>query len=145
MHGYPALALSLDGHHDRPFVHFETAAKLARQGLELLREQPWPVDIYFSINVPDLPIDSLKGIRYGHLQKILYETAYEERRDEDGKVVYYECGNRIPSVSEEFVFSDEYWLQQGYATITALDFDCSVHMDRDMQKMFTKQLKGDIL
>ena len=37
IHGYPALALSLDGHHDRPFIHFETAAKLARQGLECER------------------------------------------------------------------------------------------------------------
>lgn len=145
IHGYPALALSLDGHHDRPFVHFETAAKLARRGLELLRKQQWPVGMYFSINVPDLPFDALKGIRYGHLRKILYETAYEERRDEEGKLVYCECGKRIPSKAEEFVFSDEYWLQQGFATVTALDFDCSVTMDRDMQKIITKQLKGDIL
>lgn len=145
MHGYPALALSLDGHHDRPFVHFETAARLARQGLELLREHPLSAGMYYSINVPDLPLDAMKGIRYGHLQKILYETAYEERRDEEGELVYYECGNRIPSEAEEFAFSDEYWLRQGYATVTALGFDCSVPMDREMQMIITKQLKGDIL
>ena len=53
VHGYPALALSLDGRHDRPFVHFKTAAKLGRRGLDLLKRRPLPFGCYYSVNVPD--------------------------------------------------------------------------------------------
>ena len=141
VHGYPALALSLDGRHDGPFVHFETAAKLARQGLDLLRDRPLPFGGYYSINVPDLPWEDVKGIRYGHLGKVLYAAAYEERRDEAGRTVYYECGERILN-GDEPRDTDEYWLEQGFATVTALDFDCAIPLSRTDEESIIKRLKG---
>ena len=141
IHGYPALALSLDGRHDRPFVHFETAAKLARRGLALLERRPLPFGGYYSINVPDLPLEALKGVRYGHLGKVLYEAAYEERRDEKGRRVYYECGERIPN-DEEPRDTDEYWLSMGYATVTALGYDCAIPLSGTDEKDITEPLKG---
>ena len=144
IHGYPALALSLDGWHDRPFVHFETAAKLARRGLDLLRERPLPFGGYYSINVPDLPLKDVKGIRYGHLGRVLYEAAYAERRNESGETVYYECGGRIPN-GDEFRDTDEYWLARGYATVTALGFDCAIPLQGADEEEITKRLNGKVV
>ena len=144
IHGYPALALSLDGSHKRPFVHFETAARLARRGLDLLRERPLPFGSYYSINVPDLPFEELQGVRYGHLGKVLYETAYEERQGEGGELVCFECGERIPN-ADEFRDTDEYWLERGYATVTALGFDCAVPLLPADEEDITERLKGTIL
>lgn len=141
IHGYPALALSLDGHHDRPFVHFETAAKLARAGLALLSERPLPFGGYYSVNVPDLPLDEVQGVRYGRLGKVLYEAAYEPRRDEDGRLVYYECGERIRN-EDVFRDTDEYWLERGYATVTALGFDCAIPLTGAEEAGITERLKG---
>lgn len=142
MHGYPALALSLDGRHDRPFVHFETAAKLARRGLDLLKAKPLPFGAYYSINVPDLPLDEVKGIRYGRLGKILYGTTYEQQRNADGTLLLYECSKRMPS-EEGFRDTDEYWLAQGYATVTALGFDCAFPLSEAEAGEITERLKGD--
>ena len=141
IHGLPALALSLDGRHDRPFVHFDTAARLAGLGLEMLRRQPLPFGGYYSINVPDLPFDRLKGIRYAPLGLVLYEAAYELQGDEDGKRVYYECGERIPNddVPRD---TDEYWLAHGYATVTALGFDCALSLSAPERKTIDDYLKG---
>ena len=141
IHGYPALALSLDGGYDTPFVHFETAAKLARRGLELLRERPLGFGGYYSINVPDLPMERIQGIRYGHLGKVLYEAAYEERTDDAGQKVYYECGGRIPNGPQPRD-TDEYWLSQGYVTVTALHFDCAVPLDPGEETSIEERLKG---
>lgn len=143
MHGYPALALSLDGHHDRPFVHFETAARLARRGLDLLRQRPLPFGCYYSLNVPDRPLEEVKGVRYGRLGPILYEAAYEERRDEAGDLVYYECGERIPD-GDGPRDTDEYWLRQGYATVTVLGFDCAVPLLPGDEAQILEKLKGHI-
>ena len=143
IHGYPALALSLDGRHDRPFVHFETAAGLARLGLDLLLRKPLPFGGYYSINVPDLPREEVKGVRYGHMGKVLYEALYEERTDAAGRLVYYECGGRIPN-GEEFRDTDEYWLAHGYATVTALGFDCAIPLSEEEEEEITERLKGII-
>ncbi len=140
LHGFPALAVSLDGRHDRPFLHFETAAKLASRGLELLRRRPLPFGGYYSLNVPDLPMDRLRGVRYGRLGKVLYEAAYEERRDENGRTVYYECGERIPN-GDEPRDTDEYWLSLGYATVTALGFDSALPLSADEENRITEQLR----
>lgn len=141
IHGYPALALSLDGRHDRPYVHFETAAKLARRGLDLLREKPLPFGCYYSINVPDLSLQELRGIRYGRPGKVLYEAAYEERRDESGQILYYECGNRIPNPDEPRD-TDEYWLEQGYATVTALGYNCAIPLTPGEEGDIAERMRG---
>ena len=141
IHGFPALAMSLDGDHDTPFVHFETAAKLARRGLMLLKQKPLPFGGYYSINVPDLPWDKVKGVRYGHLGKVLYEAAYEEGRDEAGRTVYYECGNRIPN-EDGPRDTDEYWLSEGYATVTALGYDCALPLSGADEATILGPLKG---
>ena len=141
VHGYPALALSLDGRHDRPFAHFETAAKLGRRGLDLLKRRPLPFGCYYSVNVPDLPLDELKGVRYGHLGKVLYEAAYEARGERDGRLIYYECGGRIPN-GDGFRDTDEYWLERGYATVTALGYDCAVPLTGAEEETITAPLKG---
>lgn len=141
IHGLPALALSLDGRHDRPFVHFETAARLARFGLELLGRQPLPFGGYYSINVPDLPFGELKGIRYAPLGLVFYEAAYEVGEDEDGRRVYFECGERIPN-DDTPRDTDEYWLERGYATVTALGFDCAQRLSPEARRNIDDYLKG---
>ena len=141
IHGFPALAMSLDGDHDTPFVHFETAAKLARRGLALLQQTPLPFGGYYSINVPDLPLNEVKGVRYGHLGKVLYEAVYEERRDENGQTLYYECGNRIPN-EDRPRDTDEYWLSEGYATVTALGYDCAIPLSGADEEAILGSLRG---
>ena len=141
IHGFPALAMSLDGDHDTPFVHFETAAKLARMGLDLLIKRALPFGAYYSINVPDRPISEVKGIRYGRLGKVLYEAAYEERVDGSGQREYWECGRRIPN--EDLPRdTDEYWLEQGYATVTALGFDCAIPLSPGEEAAIAETMRG---
>ena len=144
INGLPALALSLDGQHDRPFIHFETAARLTRRGLALLLEHPLPFGGYYSINVPDLPMGAVKGIRYGRLGPVLYEAAYVEKREGDGRVAYYECGERIPN-EEGPQDTDEYWLAQGYVTISALGFDCALPLSTAEEEKITEELRGRTL
>ena len=141
IHGYPSIAVSLDGHHDHPFIHFETAAFMARRGLELLRHKPLPKGGYYSINVPDIPLHELKGIRYGHLAMIVYEPKYEERTDDFGQTVYFECGEQI-SNGDEARDTDEYWLSQGYCTVSAVHYDCAVPLSIKEEKDITTLMKG---
>ncbi len=56
--GLPAIAVSLAGSQ-----HYKTAAAVVLNILENLRAHPLPRDTILNINVPDVPIDQLRGIR----------------------------------------------------------------------------------
>ena len=56
--GLPAIAVSLDGVH-----HYPTAAEVAMKLLNNLRARPLPQDTILNINVPDLPLAQLHGLR----------------------------------------------------------------------------------
>ncbi|EFC7614925.1 RNA polymerase sigma factor RpoS [Escherichia coli] len=56
--GFPALAVSLDGH-----KHYDTAAAVTCSILRALCKEPLRTGRILNINVPDLPLDQIKGIR----------------------------------------------------------------------------------
>lgn len=56
--GLPAIAVSLDGAN-----HYSTAAAVVMRLLKNLRARPLPRDTILNINVPDLPLARLRGLR----------------------------------------------------------------------------------
>lgn len=64
--GLPAIAMSMSG--EQP-EHFPTGCDVARRLVSRLIEEPLPADTILNVNVPDLPIDELRGLkatRLGH-------------------------------------------------------------------------------
>ena len=67
--GMPAIAVSLVS---KSPEHFQTAAVVTAKFIERLQLHPLPSDQIININVPDLPLNELKGIqvtRLGHRHK----------------------------------------------------------------------------
>lgn len=90
--GLPAIAVSLVC--DQSPQHFETAARVIVELIERIRKHPLPADTILSVNVPDLPYDSLTGIevtRLGHRHK---SEPVIEMVDPRGNPVYWvgPCG-----------------------------------------------------
>jgi 5'-nucleotidase len=56
--GLPAIAVSLVLEGGQ---HFTTAAVVARRLIEHMIEHPLPADTIFNVNVPDLPLDEIRG------------------------------------------------------------------------------------
>ncbi|PAC67340.1 5'/3'-nucleotidase SurE, partial [Enterobacter cloacae] len=56
--GFPALAVSLNGH-----THYDPAAAVTCSILRALGREPLRTGRILNINVPDLPLDEIKGIR----------------------------------------------------------------------------------
>ncbi len=56
--GFPALAVSLNGHQ-----HYDTAAAITCSILRALGREPLRTGRILNINVPDLPLEQIKGIR----------------------------------------------------------------------------------
>lgn len=67
--GVPAIAVSLLGKEEK---HYQTAAAITAQIIKRIKKHPLAPDQILNINVPDLPIEQIKGIkvtRLGHRHK----------------------------------------------------------------------------
>jgi len=90
--GLPAIAVSLVCNQTPQY--FETAARVTVELIERIRKHPLPADTILSVNVPDLPYDSLTGTevtRLGHRHK---SEPVIEMTDPRGNPVYWvgPCG-----------------------------------------------------
>jgi len=67
--GLPAIAFSLadKNHHQTTHYHYETAGAVALQLVKRLRAHPLPASTILNVNVPNLPLEKLKGFEITRL------------------------------------------------------------------------------
>lgn len=112
--GYHAIAISANSH---MATNFEAAGKLAVQVIDKVYNK-LSTSIVININVPDLPEDKIKGVKFAILGNRYYDDSFYLM--EDGK--YELSGN--PSQTEDHPDdSDVAALHNDYIAITPLQFD----------------------
>ena len=115
LHGYRAMAVSS---HGRGNLRYETAGQVVRMLLE--RQDLLAVGDRFTINVnvPNLPMEDLKGITVAGLGRRIYEDEMVEGIDPRGRPYYWiGAGGEM---FEDIPDSDCYLVDQGFATVTVL-------------------------
>ncbi|WP_286235072.1 5'/3'-nucleotidase SurE [Thalassotalea sediminis] len=126
--GMPAVAVSLVGKHEN---NFKTAAIVAAQFIERLKEHPLPADQIINLNVPDLSIEDIKGIkvtRLGHRHKA--ETMKMSKDPWQRKIYWYGALGAELDAGEG---TDFHAVSQGYASVTPLTVDMTAY--KSMQTM----------
>jgi 5'-nucleotidase len=113
--GRPALAVSLDAPFldDEPDRHWETAAEYA---MDLLSDlQDLPDGVALNLNVPDVPVDKVKGLREATLARFGQVQVSIAEQGED--FVRTAVEQARPEIDDD---SDLALLLDGYATVTAI-------------------------
>jgi 5'-nucleotidase len=120
--GLPAIAVSLASHTPR---YFETAARVALELVEHLREQPLAPDSILNVNVPDLPHGELQGIvatRLGHRHKA---EPVIKQTDPRGRPIYW-VGQAGPE-QDAGPGTDFHAVRNGFVSVTPLQVDLTRH------------------
>ena len=112
--GLPALSISVD-YGDNPPL--DTAAKLAVALAKRIESGALPSNIFLNINLPNLPLAKIKGIKTTYVAKGVYTDTFEEKRD--GRRVYYQ-GERYRGNRATDEGTDVWAVQQGYISILPL-------------------------
>ena len=112
--GVHSVAVSVDSH---KATHFDVACELAIDVIDFVREKT-TVDTVLNINVPDLPREEIKGIRYTNLGSRYYIDKFESQ--EDGGFMLDGEPTDLTDVSKKL---DITATVDGYASITPLQFD----------------------
>lgn len=129
MLGIPAVAFSLCG----SGTFMPTATYFVRK---ILFEEPGlvhnldliPKGSVLNINIPALPLEEIKGVRVTRQGVRHYDGVLEPRVDPRGGI-YYWMGGQPATLNEEDVQVDLVAVDQGYVSITPLQFDLTYHSE----------------
>jgi 5'-nucleotidase len=126
--GFPALAVSLAAGPDGP-THFETAAQVTVDLVSRVLGGTLPADTILNVNVPDIPLNEIRGVqatRLGHRHK---SEPVVEMQDPRGRTVYW-VG---PAGSEQDAGpgTDFHAVRSGYVSVTPLDVDLTRYAAMD--------------
>jgi 5'-nucleotidase len=121
--GIPSFAISLaiEKQTGNKPLYFETASKFALEIGRQILNNSLPFDTLLNVNVPNLPIDKIKGVKITKQGKRIYENAVHDTFDPNGNR-YYWIGGGEPSWDNRND-TDIQAIQTGYISITPIHLD----------------------
>src|SRR4051812_33198935 len=123
--GIPSMAVSLAVNFQRPKpeeqLNYATAAVTAVRALRSLLKHPCPHHTLFNLNVPDMPLKRVKGVRLARQGFRFYSGSILRRKDHRGKDYYWVGGQYKGFRKEED--TDCFALEDGYAALTPIKLD----------------------
>lgn len=122
--GLSTLAVSLDTHPGSG-RHFETGAEVARRLVAQLLKRPLERGLILNINVPDLPIERIRGFRTTRLGFRHPSEPVVAARDPHGRNVYW-VGPAGPQ-DQAGPGTDFHAVSEGYVSVTPLQIDLTRH------------------
>lgn len=123
--GIPSVAVSLDvKFHNRKSeakLHYATAAKMAVKIIKEYMSKRVPDYTLLNINVPDVPLSKIKGIKPARQGFRHYSGEVIKRVDHRGRD-YFWVGGQYEGFEPE-IDTDCHYVDQGYVSVTPLKLD----------------------
>lgn len=108
--GIPSMAVSTEG---------DDFAAAARVAAELIDKFIASGSMLFNVNVPVLPYDEIKGIKYTKHSQRVFSAPFVKRVDPRNREYYWWPG-RMDYDGDPQADNDERWCEDGYVTVTPL-------------------------
>ena len=120
--GFPALAISTVSDQPR---YYETAAEIAKKLISRMQDTPLSGEILLNVNVPDLPLDEIAGIKSTRLGNRHASEPVIRSQDPRGATIYWvgaPGGEQDASEGTDF-----YAIGHRYVSVTPLQVDITRH------------------
>lgn len=120
--GFPAIAVSLCAHDGK---HYETAAAVVVKLVQNLHNHPLEANRILNVNVPDLPLDQIKGFQVTRLGNRHRTDTIIPASDPKGRQVFWLGPPAEGDDAGEH--TDFYAVEHGYVSITPLHVDMTAY------------------
>ncbi len=118
MLGIPSIAISIGTFKD-PL--WETAATYAQRVARMVLKHTLPPKVLLNVNVPNLPLGEVKGVRFTRQGDSGYDETFELHSDPRSVPYYMRVGSyRVSDVDES---TDALSLAHGFVSVTPVSFD----------------------
>lgn len=133
--GMPAIAVSLVGKHEQ---HYQTAAVVTAKFIQRLQSHPLAADQIININVPDIPLAELKGVKVTRLGSRHKAELMEKTQDPWQRDIYWY--GRLGLEQDGGEGTDFHAVANGYASITPLTVDMTAHSSLESMTQWVDDL-----
>ena len=116
--GVPAIAVSLCTYRD---PHWETAGRIAADIVEKVIRNPLPDGVLLNVNIPNRPLEDIRGIRAGQMGRSRFIEKFTEHRDPRGNYYYWLDGDM--KLLDDDTETDERLVNKGYVSLTPIHID----------------------
>ena len=116
--GIPGIAVSLAS---REFVHYATAARVARDTVERLARAPFGAPVLLNVNVPDIPYEQLRGTEVTRLGRRHKAQPVVPGKNPRGETVYWV--GPAGAAREAGPGTDFNAIERGMVSVTPLQVD----------------------
>lgn len=120
--GLPAIAFSIVGDN---IQHYDTAAAIARLLVTKLRNGILPSRTILNVNIPNLPLNEIRGIKVTRLGTRHPATPMVETYDPRGRRIYWI--GPAGSAADAGPGTDFSVVKESYVSVTPLHFDMTNH------------------
>ena len=120
--GVPSIAVSLASFTKREFSY---AARVATKFARLTLQNGLPEGTLLNINVPAIPEDEIKGIRFTRQGKARYEENFDKREDPNKRTYYWLTGKKMNL--DTGVDIDDSALNENYISVTPIQYELTNH------------------
>lgn len=131
--GFPALALSLSASHPK---HFNSAAKVALDLIEMVKREPIPGEMILNVNIPDLPYEKICGFEVTRLGTRHGAEPTIKSTDPRGREIYWV--GPPGKQADAGPGTDFYAVSQNKVSITPLKIDITDYSVADELKSWLK-------
>lgn len=129
--GYRSLAVSTAAHFPK---HLDTAAEIAANLIDGDLFSKATNGVVYNLNVPDLPLHEIKGLKVSRQGKTVYQDGVDIRHDPRGNEYIWMDGSLIQDKTVED--TDVSLVRRGYASIMPIKYDLT---DKEhIQELFCK-------
>ena len=122
----PSLAISTEGRHPGSF---DGAGAVATFLVERVIEKGLPPGVILNVNVPDGPVEAIRGYRITKLGKRTYSGQVVRKTDPRGRPYYWIGEERIENAPS--AGCDDEALAEGYVSVTPIRQDLTDHSSID--------------
>ncbi|QBG46305.1 5'/3'-nucleotidase SurE [Verrucomicrobia bacterium S94] len=120
--GVPAIAFSLCTYCD---PHWETAEKVVADVVENIIKHPLPPGTLLNVNIPNVPLSELKGMKSARMGRSRFIEKFSEHRDPRGNLYYWLDGEL--DQLDDAVDTDIRTVESGYVALTPIHIDLTDH------------------
>lgn len=119
----PSIGFSLTNYNSDS--NFNVAKEIASKVIQTALENNLPGNICLNVNIPDIPLEQIKGFRITRQSLNHWQEEFEERIDPIGKPYYWLKGFLVNADNGED--SDEWALKNNYVSIQPIRPDLTAH------------------
>jgi 5'-nucleotidase len=120
--GIPSMAVSIGTFTD---PRWDTAAAVAARIASAVLDRSLPEKVLLNVNVPNLPLEQIRGFKITRQGDSAYEEKFDVREDPRSVPYYWSAGTY--QFSDTDPDTDAHALEAGYVSITPVTFDLTAH------------------